>query len=259
MLRWILGICGLLTLAAMALVGFVRLQRTPSREWTEFSMGPASGSSLTIYPGVARGNGAELAALVAWVHGFQASLVVGPAGLYSRYSIVAITPERDLELLRTMLRRELETRFAIESHTERRRLHVWVLTADAAPELTPTRAAGPTSSLYERNADLRGVPMATVAVALQSILGQPVVDETGIPGRYDLAFAWGEEREKSLVSELRRKFGLKLSAGERDVEMLVVDRVQPDFRMKVLSAVGRLTQPAHPRLRYRISRALTVR
>ena len=101
--------------------------------------------------------------------------------------------------------------------------------------------------------------MQGLVSALQSILGKPVIDETGITGTYDLELDWGEDRVASVTAALRDRFGLQLSAGKRDMEALIVDSVRREASLVLLSQVGRATRKAPAQVRRQISNVLTIR
>jgi uncharacterized protein (TIGR03435 family) len=100
--------------------------------------------------------------------------------------------------------------------------------------------------------------MERLAGALQSILNKPVIDETGIRGSYNLKFAWGAHRVESVTSVMQDRFGLHLAPGKRDMDALIIDSVQPEAALSLLSQLGRLTGRTPPALRQRISNALAI-
>lgn len=100
--------------------------------------------------------------------------------------------------------------------------------------------------------------MDRVASALQAILAKPVVNETRIEGAYRLDLAWGEDRVATLTAALRNKFGLELTPSKREMEALVVERMEPDGALSVIRRLGRWTERAPLGLRRAVSRALTI-
>ncbi len=101
--------------------------------------------------------------------------------------------------------------------------------------------------------------MDRLASALQSILGKPVINETDISGAYRFTFVWGEDRVAALAAALRNKFGLELTPGKRDLDALVVDRIEADGATSILGRIGRLTSGAPSDVRRTISNAFTIR
>jgi uncharacterized protein (TIGR03435 family) len=258
-MRWVAWVAAVPLLAVLAIVAGLRMKAPPAGVWKEFALGPATGASLRINRAEIRGDGATLITLLGWVHRLPAARVIGPGAMRRRYSLVAAVAEEDAESLRPLLKRELESRFGLESHMETRPFDVWVLTAGARPALPIAKDTASSTWIRDYDAKLEAASTANLAAALQSILGKPVVDETGLGGSYDLEFAWGEDREKSTVAVMRDRFGLVLAPGKRDLEALIVDRLRPDLSMSLFSGVGRMTRAAPPGLRRSISRALTIR
>lgn len=97
---------------------------------------------------------------------------------------------------------------------------------------------------------VKGAPMTTLANTLTSLLGRPVIDKTGLTGRYDfvLEFSRGDFGGRrtaggyneppplpppvpgaapglSIYSSIRR-LGLKLEAHKMPIDMLIVDSGQ---------------------------------
>jgi uncharacterized protein (TIGR03435 family) len=257
-MKWLALIIGVLALAIVAIVACIRLQPAPSREWKEFAIGPAAGISLSInpYSGI-RGDGASLLPLLAWVNGLPRVRVIGPESLQTRFAIVAAVYDENPDTLRSLLRRELESRFRLETHKETRPFDVWVLTATARPALEPVTNGRPSSRIQGRSMKLTG-PIGNLTGDLQLVLGRPVVDETGLRGDYTMEFTWSKDRDESVAAALYDKFGLLLTPGQRNLDALVVDRIRPDMAMAIFSGIDRLTKFAPPGLRHSVSRALTI-
>jgi uncharacterized protein (TIGR03435 family) len=93
---------------------------------------------------------------------------------------------------------------------------------------------------------------------LQSALAKPVIDETGLDGRFELELAWTEDRVMSLSKQLRERFGLELTPATRNLEVLVVDSARRDPALFVLGHLGRLTAVAPAEVRARLARLLSV-
>jgi uncharacterized protein (TIGR03435 family) len=105
---------------------------------------------------------------------------------------------------------------------------------------------------------LRDGSMGRLALALQAILGRPVIDETHVKGDYDLAFEWSDDRVASVTATLRDRFGLQLTPATRNLDALVVDGIRRDPAMYLLAYAGRLTRGAPPFVRQRLASLLTI-
>jgi hypothetical protein len=58
---------------------------------------------------------------------------------------------------------------------------------------------------------------------------------------------------------MRDRFGLQLVRGSRQMEALVIDRIQADAVLSLFHGVGQLTQRAPERWRQRVSSMLALR
>ena len=90
--------------------------------------------------------------------------------------------------------------------------------------------------------EVKGATMASLVTTLTSVLGQPVVDQTSLGGRYDLVLEYSREDAAgfrpvaggppaagpapeptvSIYGSIRQ-FGLKLEAGKFPLDVIVVD------------------------------------
>jgi bla regulator protein BlaR1 len=91
-----------------------------------------------------------------------------------------------------------------------------------------------------------GVPLASLAGLLARQLGRPVLDKTGLTGKYDFSLQWEPEAEAGqspaggdhnlqsvpsvdaggLMAAVRSQLGLKLDPAKTEVEVLVVDHLE---------------------------------
>jgi uncharacterized protein (TIGR03435 family) len=228
--------------------------------WLEFSIGPASGTSVSMGPALIRSSGVTLEAALAAAYDVPTVRVIGPEWLgRTRYSINAVVGVDETESFQRLLQEELKNRLRLQAHLEVRPFDVFVLTADGPPRLEPARGANPRIWVHERDAQFQEATMERVAAVLQGILGRPVIDETGMTGSYNLDVAWGDDVVGSVTAALADRFGLRLSPARRDMEALVIDSVRRDAAMVVLAEVGRFTRGAPPRIRQGIARILTIR
>lgn len=140
-----------------------------------------------------------------------------------KYDVVVNTNGRS-ELLDPLFRQAVAAALGIEATWEERVVDVQVLLATDEAELEPL---GPSDG---RSLGYRTSPGSLVATDLQglvdtaaSLLKRPVLNETGLTGRYriDLKFDL-EEDPASLGRAIQETLGLELASAERPVEMLVV-------------------------------------
>jgi uncharacterized protein (TIGR03435 family) len=64
--------------------------------------------------------------------------------------------------------------------------------------------------------------MGAFCHTLEQVLDRPVVDETGLAGRYDIALPEDQSGTSEFIERLRTQLGLALTPGRRDVTTLVV-------------------------------------
>jgi uncharacterized protein (TIGR03435 family) len=132
-----------------------------------------------------------------------------------------------------MLQALLEDRFHLQTHRETREESVYflvlasgVLNAPAfdptAPNPTPPSVPGGIAMLMTNGR------LSQFAASLSHILGRPVVDRTGIDGRFHLMLKYDNRTEPEgpdIFQALRGQLGLKLESGKSLVDILVVDHV----------------------------------
>ena len=237
----------------------LNLQPRSTGPWLDFSIGPAVGNSTNISAGSIRSEGITTKALVGLAYDVPQVRVLGPDWLAkTRYSVRAAVDIHDAAEWRGMLRQELERRFHLEAHTEPRPFDVFVLSAAGQPQLE--RADGRKSNTWLKvsEVEMQEVSMEGLASALQHIIGHPVIDETGMDGRFNLELAWEQDRVASLTRRLAA-MGLRLTPAKRDLDALVVDRAERDAALLLIERLGGLAQMAPRDLREPIGWIFSVR
>jgi uncharacterized protein (TIGR03435 family) len=177
----------------------------------------------------------------------------GPAWTDSdRYDIVAATPgdsRPTLDQQMAMLRTLLAERFKLAVHRESRELPVYELTvARRGAKLEKSTATDQqpllVNKVFPTHIELpaRNATMAQFASMLQrSVLDRPVVDKTGLTGRYDFSLEWTPDETQfdgrlpasltssgekpDLFAALEAQIGLKLESSRGSVDVIVIDRV----------------------------------
>lgn len=153
------------------------------------------------------------------------------------YDIVA-KPEDDISLTRDELKPRLQDllqqRFHLVAHIEMRSSRGYALIiAKGGPHLTPTKADHfPGFRINVDSGQMRGInwSMPQLAKYLIPAAGFPVVDKTGLPGSYDIAFSYepnpdADSTLPSLSVALKQSTGLLLKPQKIPVETLVIDSV----------------------------------
>jgi uncharacterized protein (TIGR03435 family) len=196
-------------------------------------------------------------AAVAW--GLPVDRVVGAPdwATVERYDIDARgkdAPTRDET--RTMLQALLRERFNLTAHVETRDLPVYLLMpvrsdgilgpglrkaaydcADPAERARISTANLPPGRMvcgFNLNAGvLNGGSMALADLepVLTSAAGRPVLDRTGIPGRFDIDLKWAIGTPDagtdtvSIFTALQEQLGLRLEAATAPLQVLVIDSI----------------------------------
>jgi uncharacterized protein (TIGR03435 family) len=149
-----------------------------------------------------------------------------------------------------MVRKLLADRFKLTFHHDKKELSVFALTVGrAGPKLTAS-----TSDLDAPGLGFRGLGdmnafnanMPDFAGLLQSVvLDRPVVDQTGLPGRFNFQLKWtpddsqfpgvkgqlpppkeDAETQPDLFTAIQQQLGLKLEAVKTAVDVIVIDHVE---------------------------------
>ena len=263
MRRAVAGIAsGLAVLGLLA--GFtaltLRSHRQASPKWAQFSIGPPSGRSFSLNDSALRSDGITLKAVIATAFNIPAVRVVAPAWLAdTRYSMTAVIGTDETTSFHALLQEELTERLGLETHIEPRPFDVFVLSATEAARLPPARGHDVIIRIGDQKVEFHSATTKDVASALQSALGQPVIDETGLRGTFDFEIGWAENRAASVTATLRDQFGLRLTPGSRQMDALIVDAIDRDASLTLLAQVGRLTRPAPAKMRRWIADAMTTR
>jgi uncharacterized protein (TIGR03435 family) len=180
----------------------------------------------------------------------------GPAWVDSdRWDILARTPGNvrpNLDEQMAMLRSLLKERFKLAFHREKKELSIYVLTvAKGGPKLKEANAVpggpeGPPPLIFVLSPEGVSLPgrYATVgelaSVMQRAALDRPVVDQTGLTGRYDFDLQFTPDETEfggalkqpdvptkpDLFAALQQQLGLKLEATRGPVDALVIDRAE---------------------------------
>ena len=77
--------------------------------------------------------------------------------------------------------------------------------------------------------------MFTLAPALQTQVGQPVIDHTGLAGFYDIHLSFAPRLESqpvdsdtgpSIFTAVQEQLGLKLVSSKQSVDVLIIDHIE---------------------------------
>jgi uncharacterized protein (TIGR03435 family) len=141
-----------------------------------------------------------------------------------------------------MLQTLLAERFKLAFHREQRQMSIYLLAvAKSGHKLTPgdpakcPNAAGCGFNASPTQIVGDSVSMAQLAARLSRSIGVHVVDNTGLPGLFDLKLEWivedqfvgrGATASPTIFPAIQEQLGLRLESARGPVETLVIDRVE---------------------------------
>jgi uncharacterized protein (TIGR03435 family) len=188
--------------------------------------------------------GRTIAVLLQWAYDTPWFQITGPEWLRDYcFDVVAksAAPAGEKQL-RLMLRTLMADRFGVKAHFEQKEISVYAMTlAKSGPKFQESSTEGP-SEIDRGNPVIltaHRITIAEVADRIATEAGRPVIDETGLKGRYEIhmdlspyiAGAGTAEAGKLdmtgiLFTGLQEQLGLKLESRKANVNILVVDRAE---------------------------------
>jgi uncharacterized protein (TIGR03435 family) len=193
--------------------------------------------------------------LAYWLHPKQ--LTGGPAWTETEKFDMAGKPDApgqpNVDQMKVMIQKLLTDRFQLKFHFEKRELPVYaVRLAKTSPKLTQSQddPKGIPGWNFGRNASgmimtFRNSPMSQFTAMLQNSMDRPVVDQSGLTGRYDftlnftpdaaMAALFGgppppagdnPDAAPDLFAAFQQQLGLKLEATRAPVDVMVIDKVE---------------------------------
>jgi uncharacterized protein (TIGR03435 family) len=204
--------------------------------------------SIEVVPGSLTMRNVRMSGCLGWAYSVQDFQISGPGWLTeARFDIVAkagtAAPEAELRL---MLRSLLADRFKLAVRRESRELQALVLVVGKnGHKLKPNDVEGsPSFKTGKLNLTGDGATLSQLTGFLSKELRQPVVDQTGLTGRFnyflDINAYITEEIRKSggpnggppleapsiIAQALQQQLGLKVEPRKAPVEMLLVEHIE---------------------------------
>lgn len=223
-----------------------------------------------------RVNGATLKMLLTIAYDVREFQIVGgPSWINSdRYDIMAKAPDTgsetqtndprqmtdaQMKTVREQMQQRLQALLAercqLAIHRETKEQSVYaLLVGKNGPKIQPveTKSSGgpPRMMMGHGMVNGEGVDLQMVATVLSNQLGRPVLDRTGLTGRYDIKLQWTPDPGQSLTplggapppgvqappppdpngpsifAAIQEQLGLRLESQKGPVEMIVIDRVE---------------------------------
>jgi uncharacterized protein (TIGR03435 family) len=200
----------------------------------------------------------SLGDLIGFAYEVQANQIVGAPDWLNkdRYDIAAVPDQEgapNVQQLRIMVQKLLVARFNLKFHHDKRELSAYVLTVGKnGQKLTPTQLKGSLPGMGMRPAPtgltmvMANAKMTDFTSFLQMIvLDRPVVDRTGIEGRFDYGVTFTPDDSQfnghppklppqtetadsspNLFTAIQEQLGLKLDAEKTPVDVIAIDHVE---------------------------------
>jgi uncharacterized protein (TIGR03435 family) len=173
--------------------------------------------------------------------------------------LATLTGEQQWLEQRHMLLVLLAERFHLQAHWETKEGEIYNLVSKNRSKMRETSGAPPSEdemkrfhghaapAIYQRNGSQTGYdyvghacPIGVLADALTAQFGRPVIDKTGLAGKYDFVLSYHRIRESEadndatsdpnlpppLETALQDQLGLKLEAAKGPVSHLVIDHLE---------------------------------
>jgi len=213
------------------------------------------GRAITIRGRVFSTVNTTLSSLVTFAYGIHPRQITGaPEWVESEKYDVTAQPDGEGQpnerQWRSMLQKLLADRFRLSFHREQRELAVYALVVDKKGVKLTKNDTDPNGlpGLFFRGLGVlpaRNANMLDFAGLLQTaVLDRPVVDRTGLAGRFDFTLTWTPDETQfgglgikvpppaegaaapGLFTAVQEQLGLKLDSIKAPVDVLVVDRVE---------------------------------
>jgi len=204
------------------------------------------GSSIRGSQGRITMENVSLRKVTLWAYGIpddREYALVGPDWLGTeRFDIQAtFAVDAQAQQVREMTQKLLAERFRQTVHRESRELPTFALVvAKGGPKIHPAEDGQPGTRSGPGQLEAHRIPMAKLADLLARLVGQPVVDDTGLKGLYDFTLRWSpDETQKlsapgegasqsggpSIFAALQEQLGIKLEGRKGPVDVVIVDRM----------------------------------
>lgn len=180
-------------------------------------------------------------------YGVQKVQIVGEPGWakterWNVDGIPNVEGQPSLRQLQGLMQKILTERFGLKLHREQREMPVYALTvAKGGPKMTPN-ASDPNGWMDQQNSmgngrdveNLKNTSMSDLALILQFHVDRPVVDQTGLKGRYDFKLQWTTDDAQTtqpdappeLFTAIQEQIGLKLGPVKAPADVLVIDHIE---------------------------------
>jgi uncharacterized protein (TIGR03435 family) len=193
--------------------------------------------------------------LITFAYSLQTKEILNaPTWMDEKYDVDGVPDvegQPNIKQMRMLIADALVQRFGLKFHTEQREMTAYALTvAKGGPKLTVTtdRESSPGNFLFGGLGKLRvtNATMKDFCHGMQeAVMDKPVVDQTGLTGRYDFNLNWQPDQSQfasfgahiqppdpndpnplpSLYTALQEQLGLKMESTKANVDVMVIDHI----------------------------------
>jgi uncharacterized protein (TIGR03435 family) len=189
----------------------------------------------------------SLAGLIMWAWNLKTYQIIGLpkwAEDDELYDIDAKAPD-DIPVTqesgRTMMASLLAERFHLKTHRETREMPVYDLVVmkggpkfhESAADASPILSLGGPRAWNRLKVTAGTMAQLATQLSVYQEIGRPVIDKTGLTGRYDYAMksavgtpSTDDPEVESTFAALQDQLGLKLEASKANIEVLVVENAE---------------------------------
>lgn len=196
---------------------------------------------MTVSHGTLRMHDVTLITCIKWAYHVQRAQIVEPEGIDGQhYDIVAkVDGEPTTDQMRVMLRGLLAERFALKLHPGTKDVNAYVATVAPAGLKKMKPAVSQDGEAWHQNSAMgmvaKSFTMQDFVTYVSDPLGAPLVDETGLPGKYDFQIDFHPyvdqaaeihaDPQQVLKATFEGELGLKLVRKRATIDTLVIDHV----------------------------------
>jgi uncharacterized protein (TIGR03435 family) len=232
-------------------LGFLNSAAGPAQSQTKISFDAASvkvakpgdlsddREDIRTSPGTLTMRHVSLKSCIQWAYGLSGFQISGPGWLGSdRFDITAkvANPAKD-DQLRLMLQSLLAERFKLALHRDQKEEQVYVLTVSKnGPKFHESKGDGSSRMMPGRfGFTAQRTSMPQLAEYLAIPMRRPVLDRTGLTGRYDFAMdltpyttgnAQPQDMAGMVLTAVQDQLGLKLESQKGPLAFLVVEHAE---------------------------------
>ena len=185
--------------------------------------------------------------LISVAYGIHKTQVVGAPAWFDtdQYDIDGVPDqpgEPNTHQMQLMIQKLLADRFGLKFHREKRELSVYAITiAKGGPKMTLNttgREGSPdqtgNGNGWQQTMKYTNNTMADLALGLQFVVGKPVIDQTGLTGRYDFTLHYtisdahldDPNAPPGFFTAIQEQAGLKLEPTKAQADVLVIDHIE---------------------------------